>query len=293
MKIGVVGDVHGRVFHAIAAVASWQEILGERFDLLLQVGDMGAYPDPARLDEASQRYLAVDPSEADFRQLLKPTADQARKLGALRGQLSSPIYFVRGNHEDLAWLDQLPVDRSRTAAVDAFDLFRYVPDGTILDFSGTHVAFLGGVEFFSDERGLNPNAYQSLMDAGPGRIDILVTHEGPYGMSRGHHGDIQGSKQIAALVEHTRPSYHLAGHTELIGPRELGSTLYLNLNDLVPSPLWQPEATGLEVGCMAYLDTEERRIEPVRGDWLESFPRPFDFDSWSDSFLAEHRAEQR
>lgn len=44
MLIGFVGDVHGRVFHAIAALATWQVRTGKRFDLLIQVGDLGAYP---------------------------------------------------------------------------------------------------------------------------------------------------------------------------------------------------------------------------------------------------------
>ena len=80
MLIGIVGDVHGRVYHALAALAICQVKLGRRFDLLIQVGDMGAYPDPARTDESTQVFLALDPSEADFSRLL--TADGERAEGA-------------------------------------------------------------------------------------------------------------------------------------------------------------------------------------------------------------------
>jgi hypothetical protein len=77
MQIGFIGDVHGQVFHALAAVTQWQQEMGCRLDLLIQVGDMGGYPDPTRMDAASQRYLAAEPSQADFSRLLRMEGAQA------------------------------------------------------------------------------------------------------------------------------------------------------------------------------------------------------------------------
>jgi hypothetical protein len=49
-------------------------------------------------------------------------------LRALRASFDTPIYFIRGNHEDRAWLSRLPRDPTRsTAAVDPCDFFRFVP----------------------------------------------------------------------------------------------------------------------------------------------------------------------
>ena len=50
MLIGFVGDLHGRVLHAFALIVTWQKRNGRRFDLLVQVGDMGAFPDMSSLE---------------------------------------------------------------------------------------------------------------------------------------------------------------------------------------------------------------------------------------------------
>jgi Calcineurin-like phosphoesterase len=123
--VGFIGDVHGRVFHALAAVITWRREAGRRVDLLIQVGDLGAFPDPGQVDEATARYHAADPAEADLSRLLKAVGRRVESLRRLRAQLLGPIYFLRGNHEDAAWLRRLPVDPvDGTAKVDPFDLFR-------------------------------------------------------------------------------------------------------------------------------------------------------------------------
>ena len=61
MIIGFIGDVHGKVFHALAVAAMWQAVTDKRFDLLIQLGDLGAYPDPKKFDAAGQRYVTLDP----------------------------------------------------------------------------------------------------------------------------------------------------------------------------------------------------------------------------------------
>ena len=77
---------------------------------------MGAFPDTNRLDIATKRYLAVDPSQADFIRLLRAEGERAENLRRIREQFASPIFFVRGNHEDFDWLYQLPVDESSLTA---------------------------------------------------------------------------------------------------------------------------------------------------------------------------------
>ena len=287
MLIGFVGDVHGQVFHALAALATLQGRLGRRLDLLIQVGDIGAYPDAARMDEASKRYLEADPSQGDFGRLLRAEGELAARLRSLRERFSSPLHFIRGNHEDYSWLRGLPVDASGTAAVDPFDLLRYVPDGTALRFADTRVAFLGGEESGGsvEDGEIDPDAYGRLMDLGPGEVDLLVTHDAPYGLSTGYHGQTQGSKAITALMDHLRPRFHVAGHYHLNGPRSYGRTTFLCLSQIVDSPIWHPEARGLQEGCLAVLDTEKGELRPVTDAWLSEFPTPFDFDSWAASFL--------
>jgi hypothetical protein len=56
--IGFVGDVHGRVFHALAALATWRAETGRRFDLVIQVGDLGAFETPFDFDAWAEAFLA-------------------------------------------------------------------------------------------------------------------------------------------------------------------------------------------------------------------------------------------
>ncbi len=294
MLIGFIGDVHGMVFHALAALATLQERLGRRFDLLVQVGDMGAYPDPARMDEASKRYLEAEPSQGHFGLLLHAEGELAERLRRLRGEFSGPLHFIRGNHEDYRWLRGLPVDAaSGTAAVDPFDFLRYVPDGTTLRFGEFTVAFLGGEESGrSVEDGeIDPEAYGRLMPLGPGEVDLLVTHDAPYGLSTGYHGQVQGSRLITGLVERLQPGFHLAGHYHLNGPRRYGRTTFLCLSQLVASPIWHPEARGLQEGCLAVLDNQVGELRPVLDAWLSEFPTPFDFATWSDGSSARRATD--
>ncbi len=291
MLIGFVGDVHGRVFHALAALAICQAGLGRSFDLLIQVGDMGAYPDPTRTDESTQVFLALDPSEADFSRLLAADGERAERLRGLRQQFAASLHFIRGNHEDFGWLYGLPVDaQAHTAAVDPFDLLRFVPDGTVLEVGGLRLGFLGGAEL-PGEAAIDRDAYQSLMDLGLGAVDLLVTHEPPYGTGVGYHGNVQGSRLVTRLVEQIQPTFHVAGHLhEVDGPRDYGRTTYLRLSSLVASVRWQPDARGMQPGCLGVLDTETGDLRHVMDDWLAGFPTPFDFDAWASTFLAAEGA---
>ena len=243
---------------------------------------MGAFPDTNRVDAATERYLILDPSQADFSRLIRADGCLAESVRRFREQLASPIYFVRGNHEDFDYLSQLRIDQTLTCPVDPFDLLRYVPDGTVLQFGELQIAFLGGVEKHSDARAINKEAYQSLMDMGPGVVDVLVTHEGPYGTSIGYHGDVHGSKLMSGLIEQLQPSYHVAGHAhQLSGPSTFAKTTYLGLDGLVASARWEPEKNGFKKGCLAVLDTATASLQPVTDPWLTSFDtKGFDFDVW-------------
>src|SRR5262245_10816205 len=161
MLVGFLGDIHGRIFLAAAAVATWQHQTGRTFDLLIQVGDMGAYPDLDCVDPATDTYLSLDPTEADFSRLLHTYGPRVKALGWLRAQFATPIYFIRGNHEDFAWLSQLQIDPTTgTAPVDAFDLIQYVPDGTVRQFGDLRMAFLGGEETATTNPGaIDQSAY--------------------------------------------------------------------------------------------------------------------------------------
>ena len=282
MLIGFVGDLHGRVLHALALIVTWQKRYGRRFDLVVRVGDMGAFPDMSSLERTANRHFALDPSQRDFVRLICADEGLAESLGRLRRCLAGPVHFIRGNHEDFDWLEQLPrYLSSGTAAVDRCGLMRYVPDGTVMTFGGLRIPFLGGVEERDDAAGINRGAYETLLTPEPGNIDVLVTHQGPYGSSTGSRGDIHGSRMITDLIECVRPTFHVAGHAHVLsGPTRFGETTYLGLDCVVASPLYHPEAQGFQPGCLGVLDTDLGKLEPVTDDWLAEFETPFDFNRW-------------
>ena len=150
-----------------------------------------------------------------------------------------------------------------------------------MTFGGLRIAFLGGVEERDDAAGINRGAYEALLALEPGNIDVLVTHQGPYGSSTGFRGDIHGSRMITDLIESTRPTFQVAGHAHVLsGPTRFGETTYLGLDCVIPSPLYHPEVRGFQPGSLGVLDTDPGKLEPVTDDWLVEFETPFDFNRW-------------
>ena len=45
----IFGDLHGRILPAFRLAMAWEREHGLRLDGLLQVGDLGYFPDPARV----------------------------------------------------------------------------------------------------------------------------------------------------------------------------------------------------------------------------------------------------
>lgn len=139
------------------------------------------------------------------------------------------------------------------------------------------LAFFGGVEH--PERGKegtehDPAAFTALLGIKRGEVDVLITHEPPYGISTGFYGQTQGSSLVSTLIETIQPRYHLAGHLHtMIGPKQYGPTTYFGLNQLggLKKPRQRDAQRTLQQGTMALLNTETGVLEFVTGDWLAEF----------------------
>ncbi|HEX5271729.1 MAG TPA: hypothetical protein VFW33_14625, partial [Gemmataceae bacterium] len=59
----VFGDLHGRVLPAFRLARAWSREHAIALAGLLQVGDLGYFPDPARFDKATKRHAEKDPLE--------------------------------------------------------------------------------------------------------------------------------------------------------------------------------------------------------------------------------------
>jgi Calcineurin-like phosphoesterase len=267
LKLAFIGDAHGRVIHALAAVIEAQRQLGGQFDWVFQVGDFGSFPNPGEI-----RWIGVDavePSAREFLNVLRtPAPDQW--LRRVRDQLSRPVVFLRGNHDSAGWLRGLPL-QGGLAAADPHDLFRYAPDGTILDLGAVTMAFLGGIEKPGPASSPYPGteliddlAFGTLWALGPGRVDILITHEPPACACT----FAEGSSRIAELVRRLRPAVHVGGHLHvLVGPVAVGGTTYLGLSSLLRSPARDP-ARALQPGSIAVMDTRHGKADHLDAPWL-------------------------
>jgi Icc-related predicted phosphoesterase len=280
MKIAFIGDIHGRIFHAIATIISWQIINNQKLDMIIQVGDFGAYPNPNDT-MLNNKFILEDPTELDFSKYMNADLALQDDLWYARRQLCNPIYFIRGNHEDFEWLNLISENGTKITALDKFDLIRYIPDGTIMDLNGIKIAFLGGIETSKEElRAIDYKAYNNLIKSEPGDIDILVTHDSLYGTGISFKGEVQGSRKVTHLVKTIQPKYLVAGHYHhMIEPQEMGATKYLGLNILIP-PIRKDNSGCVQKGSIAVLDTIEGALELVKDNWLSQINKDFNFTNF-------------
>lgn len=281
MKLAFVGDIHGRVLHTMAILCAWQMKHRVKLDGIVQVGDLGAYPEPSE-EVRQEKYVRLDAAELDYSRMLRATGKLADAIRYVRDRHLKPIHFIRGNHEDFDWLTSLEQQSSQgVAGADPYDMYRYAADGTILRLGSVTIGFLGGIQTSSDSpQSIHPSAFERLLGQPPGSLDVLVTHDAPYGIATNYHGHLQGSTLITELIEAIQPRYLIAGHYHhMNGPRRYGDTTYLGLSVLVDL---KEDALEKKVqpGSLAILDTDSNVLSYVTDDWLAEFGAGFDFESF-------------
>src|SRR5260370_20825914 len=80
----VFGDLHGRVLPAFKLAQAWSREHGVALDGLLQVGDLGDFPDPSRSDKGEKRHAEKDSLENGAR-LVAPPSEEADAVFAEEG----------------------------------------------------------------------------------------------------------------------------------------------------------------------------------------------------------------
>ncbi|AZZ94228.1 hypothetical protein EUZ85_27315 [Hahella sp. KA22] len=224
----VFGDVHGRVALMYAASLLWQRETGIQLTGILQVGDMGAFPDPLNVDDATRQHAKVDPDELGFSQFCAHSQDAELFLKPAN---SPPTYFVRGNHEDFDYLSQF----KSPAHVDKYGKINFIPDGHWVHLaSHTTIGAFGGIPpvIETKRRGkkskktYKKSKLKSLNDPRlfteefartafnkENKLDILLTHAGPKCASLS-----EGSLLLTELTERIKPKIHIFGHHHKVIP---------------------------------------------------------------------------
>src|SRR5262245_30580133 len=144
----VFGDLHGRVLPAFRLAMTWGREHGIRVAGLLQVGDLGFFPDPTRLDRATLRHALEDPLELGVQEVTEPSL----RAEAVLAEMEAPeaLWFTAGNHEDfdaLAALEGASDPGAASFPVDAFGRVRAIRDGTVETLpGGLRVGALWGID---------------------------------------------------------------------------------------------------------------------------------------------------
>jgi hypothetical protein len=227
-------------------VQAFEAALGIRFDWVLHVGDFGVWPDPARIDKASRNHDGA--------------GDFATWLASGRLAPRSTV-FIKGNHEDFAWLDAqknlevLPglIYLRNRRTVDLHD-----HRGQTLRVGGMGACY-GPADYprsSSKLRGYAKRHYthdevDSLASAS--RVDIVLTHDAPAGVrfERSRAADyISGAAGLDVLLKRLRPRLCLFGHHHTRVDSEVSGVHCIGLN---------------KIGCPGNLIALE--IDRQSGDW--------------------------
>jgi Icc-related predicted phosphoesterase len=276
MNIAAFADVHGRIRLCFKLCARWERETGEKIDLVLQAGDLGAYPHSAQLDRATIKHARSDPTELgfaeDFTQRREAVAEELERT-------SFPLIFARGNHEDHDWLDALEAQSDGALfPVDAygrvFCLKTGIPytfrkaDETITILGIGRIGLLPGEHNVSQPKYIQPSELERLYAADVAACDILLTHDVALDFITPNYG----MEEIRLVLDAAKPAYHFHGHTEEPFTRRVdanGTTQAIKLADLH----WEKSQSPmrLEAGAMGLLrwhNPIEQRFEVIDADWF-------------------------
>ncbi len=208
--VAILGDLHGHYTLAFILLKRWERETGKKLDAVLQVGDMGIFPFPdVCLDDATRRFAERDPNEISFQDYFHGTGDAEFLFAGKNPLFDKPLYFIRGNHEDFAFL-AVTENPTGIVGVDYYRQLFYLADGAMTEIETSagviRVGGLGGLEQRGEKQEpwqFANNAYRRALALS--NIDVLLTHEPPSDEGR-------GSEKIRSLIEQVQPTYHFCGH---------------------------------------------------------------------------------
>jgi hypothetical protein len=273
----IFGDLHGRILPAFRLASAWSREHGVALSGLLQVGDLGYFPDPSRLDKATAKFAADDPLELGA-QVVTSQNGEADAVFHGEGYDVGRLWFTAGNHEDFDALDRLGrQERQGTSfAVDAYERVACIKDGSVETIpGGLRVGALWGID---DQA---PNARRkkhplgrirdsSLTKLAGARFDVLLSHDGPRDAVLVN----SGSEGLTTLLALARPRFAFFGHYgSRFGQVEVGAGR-TQVYHLAGMEMRRNGSTA-EAGSVGLLTWEdgEGNFEYLDDAWLRTFTR--------------------
>ena len=272
----VFGDLHGRVLPAFRLAACWAKEFHTPLSGLLQVGDLGYFPDLTKLDKATIRHAKDDPLELGVQDVIAPTA----LADAVFAEPTCPpaLWFTAGNHEDFDELERLSHGHARDPhfPVDHYCRVLCVQDGRVTTpVGGLRVGAVWGVDGQESTRRTNlpPRGY--IRERSVDRLlrepfDVLLCHDAPYSAKRAGFG----SQLLATLVELSQPAFAFFGHYKGEGTRSAVGFGESEVYHLAGFEMRGPGGSAEDgsVGVLRWADGEGA-FEYVEPSWLRTFTR--------------------
>jgi Icc-related predicted phosphoesterase len=280
LRIAVLGDLHGHLTLAYRLLRRWERETGHTVDLILQVGDLGVFPPPFRIDKATMRFAEKDPDELGFVQYHDGSPEADAILGPdapEETRIHASLYFVKGNHEDFEFLDGLAATNS-PVPVDAYGRILFLPSGSVAPLPArdhrVRVAALGGLALQNGPgvgtgtKHYSKSEVQRLWAAGSG-LDVLLTHDSPLGTVY----DDAGSRDILEFIREFQPRFHFCGHHHEDGRQldvscDTQSFLLNGVDFRTPSEL-NPGC----IGILEWGDSGGGRFAFLEEKWLGEYSR--------------------
>lgn len=216
MRIAIFADIHGKILLPFKLVGLYQQTTGEKVDLILQCGDMGAYPDLNKLDKATLKHAKYNRDELGF-------AEGFVKVDAAIQQflekLDLEMICVRGNHEDHDYLDELEQthQKENRFPIDIYKKVWVCKSGKIQRYSKhrEELVFVG-VGRIGDRKGrlekrfiqtYEKQVIKKLLNTKED-FDLLLSHDKDDSSQRGY-----GMAELRTLLDNVLFYYHFYGHT--------------------------------------------------------------------------------
>jgi hypothetical protein len=249
-------------------------------DGILQCGDLGYFPNLARLDRATRQHAERDPEELGFAYYFRPPQPPecdpqlARTLNGDPDDLNTvrcPVICCHGNHEDFEELEKV-TGGAALAPVDSVGRIHLLRSGEVTELAGLRIAALGGGPEHPDT--LDAPFFGSLVSAHAARrlrrqtFDVVLAHGSPHGVA-----PCWGSRLLAELITQCQPSYAFYAHHErYIRPATIGRTRCLWHAGVSFQRVNHQWIGPPEPGCMAILrwtDSNSHEHTVVDGSWFQ------------------------
>jgi predicted phosphodiesterase len=255
VRIAVFSDMHGKILLPFKLVDLYQKETGNKVDLILQCGDMGAYPTIENLDKATIRHAQHDRDELGFH-------DDFTKMNStikvFLDELNMNMICVRGNHEDHDFLDNLEKLNSNKSIfpIDIYERVWVCKSGLQQEFKVNNESLtLVGIGRIGDRKDRTEKRFiqeyekeqvKKLLRS-KGIFDILITHDKEGGSQRGY-----GMSEIREVLDNIVFHFHFYGHT---GEPFKVETAINGITQSIKVKELEFDETGiLSEGCMVILE---------------------------------------